>query len=162
MGFPTRLLSKNWELCQWGGKLSFILRWLCWRGSASRLPLGEAAPVRTLGLMRVKPVPKDFTAVVFTLPGLPSSVSPTGCHLPPGEGFAALNDHLPHHPKSNTPAESAGVQTLFGIQQVDGTQDTESIVAGIVAVGDEDHPDLRLGNGGLAGGDFHIPGGDVV
>ena len=68
-----------------------------WRGSAPRLPLGEA--VATIGASEPivvtdegNPAAQDCRNAPFSvLPGLPSSVSLSGCHLPPGEGFGAIN-----------------------------------------------------------------------
>ena len=61
-----------------------------------------------------------------------------------------------------TASQEAVSIILFRIQQVDGSQNAEGIVAGIVAVGDEHHPDLGIGHGGTGGGELHIPGGDAA
>ena len=72
----------------------------CWRGSALRLLPGEA--VTTIGSSEPiavtdegYPAPNiQGNAPLSLLPGYPSSVGPSGCHLPPGKGLCTTNCKL--------------------------------------------------------------------
>ena len=92
-----------------------MLRWLLWRGSAYAFPFGEGAPARTLGRMRLVRTEGLYqpqinrTAVVLLyyfrpyflkciLVWVHSSLIRPGLRratFPRGEGFVAINDHLP-------------------------------------------------------------------